>query len=363
MAFKFICLLACVSVSVASPQLTGFAELLGINSGIDDQSTTTTTPVPILRHINTQTADGSYTYGYENGDGTYKIETRYANGEVRGKYGYYDDTGVLREVEYGATNDGGFVPTGNGLNLPDAPVATAAPVTHFAPTPAPSTPVTSINGRRVKVVRRGRPVKEQARSSQPLRTNDPRINLPSRRRQGGEIINRNLPIRPATTAEPSRFSHFGPQEAAAPAFRPQQPAPEKVLRTNDPRIHLPGRRPQQAAAPAFRQPAVPGLNAHAQAEAAVLALQQQQQDPRLASHAQAEAAVLRLQQQQGAFNAQQPAAPRTFVPQQPAAPRTFVPQQPAAPVAFLPQSSGVADSNVSDIDLETGSYTISYSGR
>ena len=61
---------------------------------------------------------------------------------------------------------------------------------------------------------------------------------------------------------------------------------------------------------------------------------------------------MRLQQQQGAFNAQQPAAPRTFVP-----------QQPAAPVAFLPQSSEVTDSNVSDIDLETGSYTISYSGR
>ncbi len=28
------------------------------------------------RYIDTQNPDGSYTYGYESGDGTYKIETR-----------------------------------------------------------------------------------------------------------------------------------------------------------------------------------------------------------------------------------------------------------------------------------------------
>jgi hypothetical protein len=36
-----------------------------------------TTPVPILRYLDQQNPDGSYTYGYESGDGTYKIETRY----------------------------------------------------------------------------------------------------------------------------------------------------------------------------------------------------------------------------------------------------------------------------------------------
>jgi hypothetical protein len=35
-----------------------------------------TTPVPILRYLDQQNPDGSYTYGYESGDGTYKIETR-----------------------------------------------------------------------------------------------------------------------------------------------------------------------------------------------------------------------------------------------------------------------------------------------
>ena len=29
--------------------------------------------VPILRFIDTQNPDGSYTYGYESGDGTYKV--------------------------------------------------------------------------------------------------------------------------------------------------------------------------------------------------------------------------------------------------------------------------------------------------
>ena len=71
--------------------------------------------VPILRFIDTQNGDGSYTYGYESGDGTYKLETRFANGEVKGKYGYYDPTGELREVEYGAGSNGGFEPKANGL--------------------------------------------------------------------------------------------------------------------------------------------------------------------------------------------------------------------------------------------------------
>lgn len=39
--------------------------------------------------------DGSYTYGYEAADGSFKIETKAPNGEVKGKYGYKDDTGKV----------------------------------------------------------------------------------------------------------------------------------------------------------------------------------------------------------------------------------------------------------------------------
>jgi len=80
--------------------------------------TSTTTPVPILKQINKVNEDGSYTYGYENADGSYKIETKDANGQVQGKYGYYDDQNTLREVEYGASR-AGFFPTGTDIKAPE----------------------------------------------------------------------------------------------------------------------------------------------------------------------------------------------------------------------------------------------------
>ncbi|XP_026470614.1 uncharacterized protein LOC113374868 [Ctenocephalides felis] len=69
-----------------------------------------TTPVPILKQINRHNEDGSYSYGYEAADGSFKIESKYPTGEVYGKYGYIDDQGQLREVEYGATSGRGFEP-------------------------------------------------------------------------------------------------------------------------------------------------------------------------------------------------------------------------------------------------------------
>lgn len=75
-----------------------------------------TTPVPILKQIDKHNDDGSYSYGYENADGTYKIETKYPTGEVFGKYGYIDDRGQLREVEYGASRRG-FEPAGTDVTV------------------------------------------------------------------------------------------------------------------------------------------------------------------------------------------------------------------------------------------------------
>ncbi|XP_063530484.1 uncharacterized protein LOC134741578 [Cydia strobilella] len=76
----------------------------------------TSTPVPILKQINRHNEDGSYTYGYEAADGSFKIETKAQNGEVKGKYGYKDDTGKLRVIEYGA-NKYGFQPSGEGITV------------------------------------------------------------------------------------------------------------------------------------------------------------------------------------------------------------------------------------------------------
>lgn len=67
----------------------------------------------IFRH----NEDGSYTYGYEGADGSFKIETKLATGEVKGKYGYVDEAGKVKVVEYGA-NKYGFQPSGEGITVP-----------------------------------------------------------------------------------------------------------------------------------------------------------------------------------------------------------------------------------------------------
>jgi len=186
MAFKIV-LLACIaSVAVAAPQQVringgNIFNFDLLNSEINNKQAENTTPVPILRQIDTQNPDGSYTYGYESGDGTYKIETRYPTGEVKGKYGYYDDTGLFREVEYGAAPELGFIPEGNGLTfvapsntITERPVVTPRPQQSFIPTPTPvAQPVLNERirsgrrdpakdfiankGRRVTVVKRRRP--------------------------------------------------------------------------------------------------------------------------------------------------------------------------------------------------------------
>lgn len=71
-------------------------------------------PIAILKQINKHNEDGSYTYGYEGADGSFKIETKAANGDVKGQYGYVDADGKVRTVEYGADKYG-FQPSGEGI--------------------------------------------------------------------------------------------------------------------------------------------------------------------------------------------------------------------------------------------------------
>ncbi|KFB39377.1 AGAP000345-PA-like protein [Anopheles sinensis] len=112
--------------------------------------------------IRTHNEDGSYTYGYEGADGSFKIETKLATGEVKGKYGYVDENGKVKVVEYGA-NKYGFQPSGEGItvppptlvdettgkddlldedndNVPLAPRQQYVQRSHFAGSPAPAGP-------------------------------------------------------------------------------------------------------------------------------------------------------------------------------------------------------------------------------
>merc|ERR1712071_222033 len=106
-------------------------------SGQDSAEVETTTPVvAILKQINDVNDDGSYTFGYEAADGTFKVETRDVDGNVKGKYGYLDEFGVLKTVEYNAGKTEGFTAQGDHLPEPVAPL----PVAPVAPVPAAPAP-------------------------------------------------------------------------------------------------------------------------------------------------------------------------------------------------------------------------------
>lgn len=98
--------------------------LLGCTIVVAQYYDPSTTPVPILKQINRHNEDGSYNYGYEAADGSYKIESKYPSGEIYGKYGFIDDDGKLREVEYGASSRRGFEPIGTDINVPPSPELT-----------------------------------------------------------------------------------------------------------------------------------------------------------------------------------------------------------------------------------------------
>ena len=54
--------------------------------------------VTILKQISQYNDDGSYTFGYENSDGSFRIENMYSNGYLTGRYGYIDSNGQPQET-------------------------------------------------------------------------------------------------------------------------------------------------------------------------------------------------------------------------------------------------------------------------
>ena len=80
-------------------------------------SSTTEAPVVIVKQVNEINEDGTYTVGYEASDGSFKLETKDAEGNVKGKYGVVDENGEIKIVEYSANNSTGFT---SDLELPAA---------------------------------------------------------------------------------------------------------------------------------------------------------------------------------------------------------------------------------------------------
>merc|ERR1712198_387231 len=162
-------ILSVLLVAGSTPAWTNPQFNFNFNNNIGtERPISSTTPVPILRYVDTQNVDGSYTYGYEAADGTYKLETRFVDGRVKGKYGYIDPEGNLREASYGAEAGRGFEPQIEGVELP-APVVEPQEAFNEIPQPAaPAAPakqfqnfqhnnnIKIVNGRRalLKKVRR-----------------------------------------------------------------------------------------------------------------------------------------------------------------------------------------------------------------
>merc|ERR1712117_716089 len=213
----------------------------------------TTTPVSILRYVDTQNIDGSYTYGYEAADGTYKLETRYVDGRVKGKYGYIDPEGNLREASYGAEAGRGFEPKIEGVELPVVAPAEAfneiseqvpqKQFQNFAPVNGGNR-VTTKNGRRalLKKVRRVKAtpapqqfIDEQATKQANLKARQNQLRtLEQHRRQLLEVQQQQQQqsVNSRQQQQQSRsFSSFPSRQQES--FRSAAPVPAPVAVTSD----------------------------------------------------------------------------------------------------------------------------------
>ncbi|XP_034245133.1 uncharacterized protein LOC117647486 [Thrips palmi] len=97
----------------------------GGNQKREDQAVREQHQVAILKQINRVNEDGSYTFGYEAADGSFKIETRDVLGHVKGMFGFIDEQGQLKRVSYTAANGTGFqadpTPASPGVTVNGAP--------------------------------------------------------------------------------------------------------------------------------------------------------------------------------------------------------------------------------------------------
>merc|ERR1712223_2245939 len=107
-------------------------------------TTTTEAPVVIVKQVNEINEDGSYTVGYEASDGSFRLETKDAEGNVEGKYGFLDENGEIKIVEYSANNSTGF--------QSDLELAQVNPLTEAEATPQQADPAFELEKKRHEVV-------------------------------------------------------------------------------------------------------------------------------------------------------------------------------------------------------------------
>merc|ERR1711884_164205 len=252
-------ILSVLLVAGSTPAWTNPRFNFNFNNNIGtERPISSTTPVPILRYVDTQNVDGSYTYGYEAADGTYKLETRFVDGRVKGKYGYIDPEGNLREASYGAEAGRGFEPQIEGVELPapvvepqeafneiPQPAAPAAPAKQFQNFQPNNNNVKIVNGRRalLKKVRRVKAtpapkqfIDEQATKQANLKARQEQLrSLEQHRRQLLEVQQQQQ-RQPSGRQQQSRaFSSFpARQQVQQESFRSAAPVQVVTSGVSDP---------------------------------------------------------------------------------------------------------------------------------
>lgn len=93
-----------VTTELPDPETTTTKEILKASETGDASK------VDIVKQIRRLNEDGSYTIGYEAGDGTFKIESRDVMGNVKGTFGYIDKDGEIKRVTYSSSSDSTPVP-------------------------------------------------------------------------------------------------------------------------------------------------------------------------------------------------------------------------------------------------------------
>merc|ERR1712029_407230 len=125
------CVILCAGLVLGQDSTESSPEDNVTTSSPVPSTSTTEAPVVIIKQVNEINEDGSYTVGYEASDGTFKLETKDAEGNVEGKYGFLDENGEIKIVEYSANNSTGFT---SDLEVPElSAVEVGAPVQQADP--------------------------------------------------------------------------------------------------------------------------------------------------------------------------------------------------------------------------------------
>merc|ERR1712029_643340 len=126
------CVILCAGLVLGQDSTESSPEDNVTTSSPVPSTTTTEAPVVIVKQVNEINEDGSYTVGYEASDGSFRLETKDAEGNVEGKYGVVDENGDIKIVEYSANNSTGFQ-SDLEIPVPEAPEGGAAPVQQADP--------------------------------------------------------------------------------------------------------------------------------------------------------------------------------------------------------------------------------------